>query len=125
MPIRLRQNRSITREASARRVPRFDSGKAALFWAALCLAGACSLIRPNSAAASQAACTQDSKWVALVQKGNNIQLPVEVRARAYEEAAKLCPLSPAIDNNIAILLLQQQEYENALVWIRRGLAISP
>ena len=112
------------REASADRVRHLNFRKAVFIGVVLCLAGAYFAVRPNSASASQAACTQNSKWASLVQKGNNTQLPVEVRARAYEDAAKLCPSSPVIDNNIAILLLQQQQYANALVWIRRGLGIS-
>jgi len=70
-------------------------------------------------------CAQSSQSNVLVQKGNNPQLAGAVRMNAYEEAIRLCPQGPTVYNNLAILLLQQQDYATARDWIHRGLAITP
>lgn len=60
-----------------------------------------------------------------MQKGRNTRLTVATRVNAYENAIRICPQGPAVYNNLAILLLQRQDYATATDWIRSGLAITP
>ncbi len=72
-----------------------------------------------------AACGQQARFQALLSNGVNSRLTPSVRTAALEEAVKLCPGNLAAYNGLAVLLLQQQHFESALFWIRRGLQTFP
>jgi tetratricopeptide (TPR) repeat protein len=72
-----------------------------------------------------AACGPQAQFQALLLNGANSKLTPSARMAALEEAVKLCPRNLAAYNGLAVLLLQQQDFERALFWIRRGLRVSP
>jgi tetratricopeptide (TPR) repeat protein len=72
-----------------------------------------------------AACGRQAQFQALLSNGANSKLSPSARMAALEEAVKLCPRNLAAYNDLAVLLLQQQDFERALSWIRRGLQASP
>jgi tetratricopeptide (TPR) repeat protein len=61
----------------------------------------------------------------LVSQGNDNRLPYADRKAAYKRALELCPRDPDLYHALALLTLQGHEFEEDLMWVRRGLKNLP
>ena len=72
-----------------------------------------------------ASCALQSRFEELLAQGNDSKVSASSRERALEEAIKVCPQNPVAYDNLGVLLLQQHDFQGALVWIRQGLQAAP
>ncbi len=70
-------------------------------------------------------CSKNQQFNQWLQQGQSLKLSVVARQKAYEQAIKACPRSTTAYHNLSVLLLQQQQFEKALGWTRRGLEVVP
>ena len=70
-------------------------------------------------------CSEESQFEKLLAKGSNVNIPNTARESALRQAVKLCAQDPAVYESLGVLLLQQQRFQEAVAWIRRGLKIVP
>jgi tetratricopeptide (TPR) repeat protein len=92
---------------------------------ALLIAGA-AFLQVNHAQSSPAdSCLSAPAVQQLVSQGNDNRRPYLDRKKAYKRALELCPREADLYHALAVLTLQGHEFEEDLLWVRRGLKIRP
>jgi tetratricopeptide (TPR) repeat protein len=74
---------------------------------------------------SQKACREQPPAQSSLQEATDANRPYDERRGAYENVLQLCPDDVSIYAPFAALLLEHNEGESALAWLRRGLEIAP
>jgi tetratricopeptide (TPR) repeat protein len=92
-------------------------------WSVLLLAGAPQIIHAGSSPADS--CLSAPAVQQLVSQGDDNRRPYLQRKKAYKRALELCPREADLYHALAVLTLQGHEFEEDLLWVRRGLEIHP
>lgn len=80
---------------------------------------------PHAVAGSHANCREQAAVREILRKAEDKSQPYQNRREAYEGALKLCSQDPSLYSALSALLLEHQDTETALKWLKRGLAIAP
>ncbi len=89
----------------------------------LCLALIACLFPTRTVAAADSGC--DTGFHELLNQGKNLQFPIAKRVNAYKAALQRCPGSDEAYHDLAVLLLRQHDFQDALRWVRKGLEAFP
>ncbi|MGH9342367.1 MAG: tetratricopeptide repeat protein [Terriglobia bacterium] len=75
--------------------------------------------------ASRSACSHETEFEALMAREAAPHASAGSRLDALKQAVRLCPSDPQPYRALAALLLEQQKFQQALLWIHRGLQANP
>jgi tetratricopeptide (TPR) repeat protein len=96
-----------------------------LRWSVLLIAGAAFQQITNARSSPADSCLSAPAVQQLVSEGNDGGLPYLDRKGAYKRALELCPREADLYHALAVLTLQGHEFEEDLLWVRRGLKTQP